>query len=220
MSELLFVTVGTTAIGNPGIGDGNQAGLATDYLKKPSGEKDGFANRHGLKSKLVAAHAGVWEECGENGLGPDEFDRTSAELTSTIPLLRQQPAISHVIFLSSDTKEGKLATAVNMEVLKGIWTRGDVSETLIPGLETGFMQVTPALEAILKDRQADSAARVYFNVTGGFKGIIPSITYLVAKHSNWSIYYQYQGLNTAAQVFFPNRRGASPVMHERLLWKI
>src|ERR1039457_829852 len=79
MSELLFVTVGTTAIGNPRIGDAHLRDIAQQYMKAPD---ETFAMLHELERKLVAAHSELWKDLKNLDLPPDDFDRTSAELTS------------------------------------------------------------------------------------------------------------------------------------------
>jgi len=200
--ELLFVTVGTTAIGNPNIGDSILTGLSSTYLKKPGREKKAYAEQQDLKSKLVAAHVAFWK--GFEGRYPsvDDFDGTSAELTSTMALVQHHPSINRIVLLSSDTPEGELATEINDGVLPQIWKRGEVVEKTVPRLESGFTTITPELEKILVEYAAGSAECVHFNVTGGFKGVIPSITYLAMQHPGWRIHYQYQGSYTASEVFF------------------
>jgi CRISPR/Cas system-associated protein Csm6 len=212
MSELLFVTVGTTAVGNPRIGDTHLNQIAQQYLKVPD---ERFAELHELEEKLVSAHSDFWREMKGKELVPDDFDRTSAELTSTMRLTQQQQSITGIILLGSETTEGKLATAVNHAVLSRIWKGGQVLKDIVPGLEKRFTKVTPAIERILKDRGAPSASRVHFNITGGFKGVIPSITYLAVQHPGWSVFYQYQGLNTATEVFFSVDGSAKAKIEEK-----
>ena len=214
MSELLFVTVGTTAIRNEKIGDGDLTDIARQYLSKPKREKAAFARIHNLERKLVWAHANFWKEMEEGSPTSDDFDRTSAELTSTRALLRQFPSLTTVVFLGSNTEEGELATNINHAVLEQTWNRGHVLKKIIPGLEKSFTRVTPALKQILEHYQAHEAHRVSFNVTGGFKGVIPSVTYLATLHPGWAIYYQYQDQNTVAEVFFSERPGAPLAMKE------
>jgi CRISPR/Cas system-associated protein Csm6 len=211
MSELLFVTVGTTAIGNPRIGDAHLRDIAQQYMKAPD---ETFAMLHELERKLVAAHSELWKDLKNLDLPPDDFDRTSAELTSTMLLLRQFPSVTTVVFLGSATDEGRLATGINAAVLREIWSRAAVSAQTIPGLEKAFTKVTPAVEKILNDYSAAAAARVSFNITGGFKGVVPSITFLAMQHPGWSIYYQYQGLSVVAEVMFSGAGGPIPAIRE------
>jgi len=212
MSELLFVTVGTTAIRNPKIGDTHLSQIAQHYLKAPD---ERFAQLHELEQKLVAAHSDFWRNLKGREISPDDFDRTSAELTSTMRLTQQQQSITSIILLGSETTEGKLATAVNHAVLSRIWKGGQVFENIVPGLEKRFTKVTPSIEKILEGRGASSASRVHFNITGGFKGVIPSITYLAMQHQGWSVFYQYEGLNTAAEVFFSGDGSAKARIEEK-----
>jgi len=130
-------------------------------------------------------------------------------------LLQQFPSVTAVIFLGSETEEGKLATNVNFETLRKIWPGGQVLQKIIPGLERRFTAITPALEEILRNCDAARADRVRFNVTGGFKGVIPSVTHLVSQHTGWAIYYQYERLTTVAEVFFARDAGSGTTMQEK-----
>jgi putative CRISPR-associated protein (TIGR02619 family) len=209
---LLFVTCGTSALTNlVGENDSPEAtalGAAiSKYLSPACRDKESYATRHFLLERVVAAHTATLR-CPHWANDPLFNRRTPAELISTFSLAKdlseeeEKESAAELVLIASDTPEGELAASVNSLLLAKEPLSDLVPKPItkkISGWDNRFVNITPKLDLIVTETKQLLETRlrksffVYFNITGGFKGAIPSITAL-AMMQGWHLYYQHETL--------------------------
>ncbi len=220
MKRVLFVTVGTSAIFAEDLRDTTETGnlkKRVDRLRKPasSAEKDRLLGE--LRPDLIGSHIGTWEKLADRPPCTADYYLTSAELVSTMGLLRSRDELvkdffardrsdDKLVLLASNTPEGELAADVNAEVLHarllGQQCKCDgavkncerISVKAVRGLESmsGFGKVQ---EGLLETVTPFKGAQAGFNITGGYKGLIPYVTWLtLGVFEGAPLYYQHESM--------------------------
>jgi len=217
MPKLILVTVGTSALEK-----------CCDKNKYPDVEELAIQlNRKGETSQL-------YTEVKENVLKnlktntqrnvenrDTDYSKLSAELASLLAM-GKNPGIGkienddRIVLLHSDTTDGKLCAEANAEVMrqevkindevkKKIWhveepikiedLRVDDPENFYNGLQNLKTKVT----SLVKGPQSN-----YFNITGGFKGVIPFITVLAWDLLFPKLFYLYEKSEQIVVLSRPN----------------
>jgi putative CRISPR-associated protein (TIGR02619 family) len=217
-SVLLFVTCGTSALKNLQRERSSREAIAladsiSKYLSPTCRDKESYATRHALLECVVAAHTATLR-CPHWATEPLLYQSTPAELISTFSLASElkskNKTIAEAWLLASGTPEGRLAAEVNRQLFLKEPLVGLVkmsSSDVIRGWDERFIDITPPLYDLVArkksalQQQLPRSAQVYFNITGGFKGAIPSITALAVRNS-WRIYYQHETLKASTYFVF------------------
>jgi putative CRISPR-associated protein (TIGR02619 family) len=198
--NLLLVTVGTSAIENCELGrapDGrDNAALQADiqrYMRDPYKRPERWAK---LADDIFKAHQRYWDMPDDYTGNKLNFKQTSAELTSTVLLLRREALLPvHLALLSSDTEECWFAAKINERVLQYIYRKKvdeiRVEAVRVPKLDLEFHHTTQSLAEVVSAKRESGRDQVIVNFTGGYKGTVPSITYL-ALEGRWLLYYQHE----------------------------
>lgn len=215
MNPVLFVTVGTTALTNPGIRrDGDTTLLSevavwmTDHKDNPEVQRQLGAH---YKPQLVEAHMRYWKS-----KPPGDIKETSAELTSTELLIEKlHRPLEAIYLLSSNTPPGELSAEINKELLRELHPGLAIETCIVDGLDAQFIDPTPPLRKIMEPRANGRPA--YVNITGGFKGTVPSLAYISAQH-DWLLYYQHETLDKPVRLKF--NEGGLPVLLDENDWDI
>jgi putative CRISPR-associated protein (TIGR02619 family) len=198
--NILFVTVGTTALYNPDVGrapDGTRdnRALRADverYRNVSDKRPERWAD---LKTRLVEAHRQYWTVANANYWKDQKrFRETSAELTSSHFLIASlNLKFEKTVLLVSDTDDGRMAGDINRRVMEESLGWRGVSIQDVRTLDKDFVDPAPALRAALAESRLAKEDRVAFNMTGGFKGTVITLA-LLAAEENWEIYYQHESL--------------------------
>jgi CRISPR/Cas system-associated protein Csm6 len=197
--KILYVTVGTSAITNTGIGrppDGrDNTTLQGDMRLYREDKRKDFGRWGKLFDDLVKAHVRYWEMPEAYTTSPYNFLQSSAELTSTYCLFREMSFDKLVLFPTA-TPDGQMASRVVLEVMKstpyGVRVAKDrIIEELIPGLETDMNKVDAGLRAAIGQHTLSRHDERYVNVTGGFKGTSLMLGRL-SKEMDLEVYYQHE----------------------------
>lgn len=205
--NILFVTVGTTAIENGGIGkppDGrDNTALQADMQRYKDDRTKDAGRWRKLQQDLVAAHLKYWEMPKEYTTEKLNFQQSSAELTSTSCLARDLGAefvMDKIVLLPTDTPAGRMACSVVLEVMKSSQygmpvARERIVEQPIPGLEKDISKLAEGLRNAIGEQSTSGADRRFVNVTGGFKGTSLMLGRL-SKMEFLRIYYQHETLES------------------------
>jgi len=215
---ILFVTVGTSALYNPGIGgestEGRQLRAAVDeYRESPDVLKPSMATRNRLWERLVEAHRVFFRSDAEHQADPRNWRETSAELLSTRVLLKKRqregdPPPSRIILLASETPDGILAGEVCLDLMKTMFRPIDCKGlVIVKGLNTEFIDTTEKLWEAMEPELRRAEGAVQVNMTGGYKGTIPSLTTLAATYG-WRLFYQHESLHEIVELSFVVEGGA------------
>lgn len=209
---VIFATVGTSALYNRDIGKGwpREALLKSKIGRYQDDKQKDPAEWEHLFQDLVTVHTDVLQDAWEK---KDHF-RTSAELTSTMYLLGKVEAakIAKIVYLASATRESEMAARVNEAVAKKRWPKLVIARDRIEGLEAHFIKVRDAI-AKVTGTHLSTGHDVIFNITGGFKGAIPSIADC-AREKGWTVFYQHESLEFGVEFTYPTPSGP---IQERLL---
>lgn len=205
MRKTLVVTVGTSAITNHDIGrapnyrdNRSLMGLVSRYLSPQSDRR--VSEWPELFQKLVDAHKEFWNAPQEYRDAARNRRQTSAELLSTHTLLtgytnRFEP--ERVCLIASDTDEGWFAALINQRVMEEAWGWRNVEKQQVTGLNAACFGLEKVLNECFFDRLQLDNEDVVCNITGGYKGAIPEITLIAARHG-WRLYYQHEEFYGAA----------------------
>ena len=197
--KILYVTVGTSAITNPGIGkppDGRDNTVLQGNMRLYREDKRKDFGRWGkLFDDLVKAHVRYWEMPEDYTTNPYNFVQSSAELTSTYCLFREI-SIDKLVLLPTDTPDGRMASRVVLEVMQGSpyikrVAIPSIVEEPIPGLETDMSKLAAGLRAAILKHDLSRHDTRYVNVTGGFKGTSLMFGRL-STELDCEIYYQHE----------------------------
>jgi putative CRISPR-associated protein (TIGR02619 family) len=216
--RVLFVTVGTTAVSASNLGalGEDAADLrkdAEDFLKGTEPAPDFF-------QRVLDAHETLWRSglpIFQNRYG------TSAEMASSWYALRLQdnehlfdPDQDRIVLLASDTPQGRFCAAVNERLMReylfspACRKQQSTCVEVIEGLEAkdgGFAcNIVGSIEAIWIRHQASEQTIV--NITGGFKGTVPAITWRCMHTEKCSMFYTHESMDRAETITFS--QGAQP----------
>jgi len=224
--RVLFVTVGTTALSATNLGAHVEGGA--DLREEAAAFLNGTEPAPDFFQRVLAAHQAFWR----SGLSVREnrFD-TSAEMASSWYGLRVQageklispqgdriflfePGRDRIVLLASDTPQGKFCARVNESLMREfVFSRPctDVESTcveVIKGLEArehGFAcQIVDSIEEIWS-RHA-GASETIVNITGGFKGTVPALTWRCERTENCSMFYTHDSMDRAETITFFKER--------------
>jgi putative CRISPR-associated protein (TIGR02619 family) len=214
--NILFITVGTSALTND-VGrapdDRDNGALKTEiqrYFAAPQKDEQRWSR---LRSDLIDAHSRYWQADARYTNDPRHFLYTSAELTSTVFLVRslqaKEPANApeRLVLLSSDTPEGWLAAGVNESVLRELFSKLTVERRKVSGLDVRFRDTQTALNTVFDEYRLQANDHVIINITGGFKGTIPFLTHFARTHA-WELYFQHESQDSA--VLLPFEKNGEP----------
>ena len=208
-----------------------QATLAT-FKKRADGRSAAELDALGgnaIFADVVRAHAEVLEL----GIGdwPDYLGNLSAEMTST-HFLAAHPESRfggvldgnrvRIVLLASDTAAGLFCAHVNASLLHrflvwpgctcgtrfedftGNWGCPAVRVRVVPGMEARRLRkVHESLRGVCLSEAGDRA-QIVFNITGGYKGAVPAITWL-AFHDfggRAELFYQHESALAATRFAF------------------
>jgi hypothetical protein len=193
---------------------------------------------------VVQAHAEVLL------LGPVDVESaslTSAEMTSTEFLAAHRQSgfgggldagRVRIVFLASDTAVGLLCAHVNASLLHqflfhptcncGVrfddFTNGvacpAIRVRVVPGMEARRLDtIYPYLHKLCQE-EAQGCHRVLFNITGGYKGSVPAITWLAGGvfGASAELFYQHESALAATRFAFVERRGGGSLEMEESTW--
>jgi putative CRISPR-associated protein (TIGR02619 family) len=184
-------------------------------------------------------------------LGPvdaESASQISAEMTSTGFLAAHpqagfggwfDPARVRIVFLASDTAIGLFCAHVNASLLHqflchpqcGCRTRFDdftngttcpaIRVRVVPGMEARRLDTINAHIKQLCQEEADGCKRVMFNITGGYKGAVPAITWLAARlfGQGAELFYQHESALAVTRLSFVERRAGGPLEMGETLWE-
>lgn len=203
---VIFATVGTSALYNRDIGKGwpREAVLKKQIVRYQEDPVKDPAEWRPLFRDLVTAHTAVFQEAWDK----KDHLRTSAELTSTMYLLGKKVEAANVatiVYLASATRESEMAARVNEAVAKKRWPKLAITTDRIEGLEAHFVNVRDAIAKVAKTH-VPAGHDVIFNITGGFKGAIPSIADL-ARERGWTLFYQHESCEFGVGFTYPTPSG-------------
>jgi putative CRISPR-associated protein (TIGR02619 family) len=213
MPAALFVTVGTSALTNEKIGglarslDLKWRARLAAYLDpaRTEDQRRNFPDLEALKRDLVTAHSAFWEKGRADPkfvLDPSNFQRSSAELTSTACLTRlraaQEPetALEKIVLIQTGTASGQLAGDVVYEVMRSeayaSWRQVPTTSVARATIAVNWPQygaVTQRLRELIQDARGHRTAII--NITGSLKGIAAAIGILTNKEQ-YVLYYQHE----------------------------
>jgi putative CRISPR-associated protein (TIGR02619 family) len=226
MNAIIFATVGTSALRNPGIGDvvGREKGaqLRSDVmtcLARPPELRDRCAAELDLEQRLTEAHVAYFRQKFSVCLDPRNYPMSAAELTSMPALLEaikgRGETLQLLVLLASDTPEGKLAARVIQHVLTTPacfqLAPAAIEVVPVPGLNETFQNQFERLSSALGKQVCHVAPprHVYINLTGGFKGTVPFLTQ-IAWNGGFALYYQHEAQSKSEIVEFAHEVPHNP----------
>lgn len=223
--NILFITVGMSALENNHVGrasdDRDNASLKAEvrrYFNDPYQHEKHWMR---LREDLIQAHLRYWNAGAAYQNDTLHFEYTSAELTSTIFLLRgleSQSLPERLVLLCSDTNKGKFAAHINAEALHHLHPEIPVEAKHVPHLDVEFKDTRVELRRIFDEvyrlRKGD---QVTINITGGYKGTIPFLTWFAIKN-DWKLYFQHLEHDSAVRLDFKD--GETTTVKEWQPWKV
>jgi CRISPR/Cas system-associated protein Csm6 len=226
MSRILFVTVGTSAAENEEIKEHNQKlkdRLGDDDARKLIAEmEEQGEDLAPLKAVLLNAHREFWEARDAYRKEPANFRLTSAETISTFMSLGAlERGVDKAVLLNSDTAMGRMCGEINEILFRdylfaaGKAGKDDVILEEIEGLnprerDSKPFSVYPQVRAIVDRYAMGNKSQPLFNITGGYKGLIPPITHLAwTRYEKRSprILYMHDSMRATVTVLKPAQDG-------------
>ncbi len=205
--KVLFVTVGTTAIYNPGIGTVDGRDNAALLSEAQNYERDPFKLARAyapMRDRLIQEHLRYWGKGAGYVAEPDNFHQSAAELTSTWTLLHPEekgvkPQVNRMVLLTTPTPEGQLAGEIVLIVMRSDdydvgFPKVSIDKVNVPGLETEFNTMQTNLLAAINANRISPLVPALCNVTGGYK----ATAILVARHAKRErlrLFYQHETQN-------------------------
>lgn len=198
MSKLIITTVGTSVISNKLYPE-----ECEDYIKEL---KDGKKLRDKFRSSLID---GTVEEMYKSVKNDDPKKMWSAEINSIkafkfnkdLGLSKDDDVIA---LFSTETEDGKFCAEVNKKVLEKLGWCKVLDPIPITGLKTkkikenedvsknfkevGLKKLKEEIDILLKNSKYKQQ---YFNITGGYKAIVPFAT-ILAFEKGMSLIYLYE----------------------------
>jgi putative CRISPR-associated protein (TIGR02619 family) len=213
MRNLLFVTVGTSALDAPRrirSSDLSRKGELEDLARKVKGFRDDKGpdkTADGLLSPLLELHRGFWARTEIPWEDKEQIRETSAELLTTAVLLRNlahdaELVVHKIILLVPDNPEAKLAGEIVKAVMESREYRAHcqappvVTRTLPDIDEKEAMQALPSalLSAVSENRDAETD-RIIFNATAGYGAMLILIGMLALRYG-FRVYYQHEKMKS------------------------
>jgi len=228
--NVLFVTVGTSGLTNPGVGkapngrDNSALQLEMQRFKetrnKPlftreSREKGDFGRWNKLYQDLVLAHQAHWEMEETYRSSPLKANQTAAELTTTHCLVRdvgREFPFDKIVLLPTETADGQFASRVVLAVMRSPAFKLELNpdrivEQPIPGLEREIGTLADGLRAAISKHTQSANDKRFVNVTGGFKGTSLMLGRL-SKDGGYRIYYQHETLGAPVYMWDEETSGS------------
>jgi hypothetical protein len=196
-------------------------------------------------AKVVEAHADVLQLPQEDVL--NRLDNLSAEVTSTAFLAANRlsgfgggldPGRVRIVLLASDTAIGLFCAHVNASLLHQFlvrpacncgarfddFTNGSacaaVRIRVVPGMEARRLEtIYPNLEKVCRE-EAEGCERIKFNITGGYKGAVPAITWLAGGFfgTRAELFYQHETALAATRFTFSAAEQGHPGGIVETIW--
>jgi len=207
MPKLILVTAGTSALEKYSKQEYSTEDLA-DKLNQEGEKSDLYKNVKDDVLKNLKTNTKRYREGKDTG-----YSKLSAEVASLLAM-GKEPSIGaitkedKIILLHSDTVDGKLCAEVNGEVICACICNNTIIKSLIgirvqprdkgedirqifvnQGLNSLQTEVKNATEAFRREHGQDASC--YFNITGGYKGVLPFTTVL-ALNFNLTLVYLYE----------------------------
>jgi hypothetical protein len=194
-------------------------------------------------AEVVEAHTDILGLAPEEVLS--RLGNLSAEMTSTGFLAAHpqagfggglDPARVRIVLLASDTAAGLFCAQVNASLLHQFlvrpackcgahfdnFTNGPacpaVRVRVVPGMEARRLDtIYPHLQQLCQT-EAEGCVRVMFNITGGYKGAVPAITWLAGRFGTKAeLFYQHESALAATRIAFIERGGGDALeMEEKI----
>ena len=228
--NIVFVTVGTSAIANEAIWESDSA-LARcaprDIRQFLDRLEDGEAPPPELEDLLFQAHRKFWERNDNDRLNPKNRLLTSAEAISTYSarvsgLFSLTAGEDKVVLLLSNTELGKVCGRLNEKLFcdymfypvpgKAVNVTTKTIEALSP---TGLNEraatvypIYPEISRIISELLDGNDAGAFFNITGSYKGLIPPITRICSKHQyrdRSTMLYMHESMPVTVALTFDDR---------------
>ena len=246
VQQVLFISVGTTAI-RPELSD-QQLGRDIGTFKKQAYGRAAVElhalNVGAMFARVVEAHSEILR------LGPEDVELASlvsAEMTSTWFVASQQqsgfggaldPKRIRIVLLASDTAVGLFCAHVNASLLHQFlvrpackcgarfddFTNGPacpaVRVRVVPGMEARRLEtIYPHLEKVCQ-KEAEGCGRIMFNITGGYKGAVPAITWLAGGRfgTRAELFYQHETALAATRFTFSAAEQGHPGGIVETIW--
>lgn len=167
---------------------------------------------YNLRPKVLAAHHAAWRDLADRKipLSGENLKRTSAEMTSLYGLCSStgvglgrllRPGKDRLVFLAAANHNGRWAAEINKDLAEMyLFERSsvltpDVQIEEVQGLEGSgpdFSTIVPVLKALLK-KHCDGFDDVRCNFTGGYKGVIPALTWVCSNDlPKVQMFYQHE----------------------------
>ena len=229
--KILFITVGTSALTAQRLWSNLRSTeekarreLIEGYQKPKARQlQEDYEADNDLFATVLDAHRHWWNHWGSDS------DRlaTSAEMSSTSLLLADTKFLApwdtkdRLVLLLSDTAECDLAGRINAQLMHDIFCQCECGADFacgqvacdrvllhpVPGMDAihGFKSLSTELEELIPKLQTGDVS-FSFNITGGFKGAVPSITYAAMK-PNYLLYYLHETQSAIIDVDFTGRAG-------------
>ena len=219
--KVLFVTVGTSALSARDLGWKLEKRRCEGLRKKAQGFLDNGRKDTNLFEEVVNAHLAHRPSRDRPGDYLKDLRRTSAEMTSTFLLLQDgdelpgpfQHGRDQIVLLSSDTEQGWFCAAVNAAVMRELFFSCSPKEPCaaecvvarkVHGLkaEEDAAKTIPAIRPIIEPFRG-SGSQLFFNITGGYKGAIPAISWLCGEAPAIPMYYVHEKGFRAVRTVLP-----------------
>ena len=209
MKHPLFVTVGTTALTNAGIGskNGRPNSAIREHLARFLGDPEkparGYGPHRRLAEDLIEAHVQAWRK-PELLRNRKRYRTTSAELLSTyLGATASDFPLDGIVLLCSDTPTGKFAAEINREVMLTLEYRRalrpemdflEVQVGVIPGLDAKAANFSSAVREVVTG-WAPAVEKVRINITGGYKSLAATLGIVAAQDERYRLYYLHESLD-------------------------
>ena len=223
MNQPFFVTVGTTALTNEGIGsaDGSPNSILQDrvnsFLGDPVKPALGYGAHRRLAEELIRSHVIAWQTPGRFE-DRKRYRTTSAELLSTY-LATRAPGfeLDGIVLLCSETEEGRFAAEINRDVMRTSEYRRalrpdldflEVQVAVIYGLDANTADFTEVTRETVKAwLPAAKDVKVRVNITGGYKSLAATFGIVAVLDSRYRLFYMHESTEVLMCINPENRTG-------------
>ena len=225
--KVLVVTVGTSALTAEKLGkgwSGQDAMLKSRnrYLEEKDSDRPQKEKDDGLFHQVVKAHRHNLNRKFHRSFAIDPL-MSSAEMASMALLLLEVGGLpglfdatrDRMVLITSDTEEGKFCARVNARLLHEYLTKCRCGETFqkweatcpaillryVKGMEAKkeFVETQPALATILQEF-TQGKTDYFYNITGGYKGAIPALTWIAVQDFPGPMFYLHASNDSAVRV--------------------
>lgn len=197
--KALIVTVGTSALmadqsdKRPDLNDRHLPGDARLFIADVQDGGVDSERATEIEKRLIAEHRNYW--ASPNALLASRLRNTSAELSSTLQLVDSHGyKPERLLLICTLTEDGLMAGRVNQTLFQeqaGKLLPASVTVDLLKEPDRGddFLTWLRRLEEMVGGAAAAQLAIV--NITGGFKGLAPTMTMLAIRRG-WWIFYRHE----------------------------